>query len=396
MKKIIYIFLFLAITSSLNAQWVQVWNGMGQTRNVGSLFYNSSILLAGMINYDWGIYISTNEGLTWNVTSLTNKQVYGFTSIGSNLYACVENGIYISNNGTNWSNYAMSNNHWIYSFAINSNYMYTGTQSYGVYYSTDNGASWTQSFLNDKTIYSLAVNNNFVIAGSSGNGIYYSTDNGLIWSQSNINNLSVNCIKYDGTTVYAGTGNGLYKSINNGANWTQIGLSNKNIYDIQFNGFYIYLGTEYDGIYLSNKQSLIWIQINDGLPTGNIYGRSLAFTSTYFIAGILGRSAYRRPKSQVGIGIISNTVPTEFLLSQNYPNPFNPTTRIIYDLPNNSFVKLIVFDITGKEIETLVNEKQPAGTYEATFNASRYPSGAYFYKLTTDNFIETKIMLLLR
>ena len=86
----------------------------------------------------------------------------------------------------------------------------------------------------------------------------------------------------------------------------------------------------------------------------------------------------------------------DFSLSQNYPNPFNPSTNIRYDLPKNGIVKLVVFDELGREIKTLVNENQTAGTYEATFNASQYPSGIYFYKLITDGFSETKKMLMIK
>ena len=90
---------------------------------------------------------------------------------------------------------------------------------------------------------------------------------------------------------------------------------------------------------------------------------------------------------------INSNIPSAFKLFDNYPNPFNPTTKIRYELPKNGLVKLVVYDILGKEIETLVNEKQSLGTYEATFNAAQYPSGIYIYKLATDGFSETKKML---
>ena len=92
----------------------------------------------------------------------------------------------------------------------------------------------------------------------------------------------------------------------------------------------------------------------------------------------------------IGITTISTEIPKNYSLSQNYPNPFNPSTNIRYDLPKNGIVKLVVFDELGREIKTLVNENQTAGTYETTFNASQYPSGVYFYKLITDGFSETK------
>jgi len=97
-----------------------------------------------------------------------------------------------------------------------------------------------------------------------------------------------------------------------------------------------------------------------------------------------------------GAGNTNPEIPKEFKLAQNYPNPFNPVTNIKYDLPKNSLVKLVVFDALGREVETLVNQTQLAGTYESVWNATQYPSGIYFYKLTTDKFIDTKKMILLK
>lgn len=93
---------------------------------------------------------------------------------------------------------------------------------------------------------------------------------------------------------------------------------------------------------------------------------------------------------------IGKSIPNQLSLSQNYPNPFNPSTNIRYEIPKNSNVKLVVYDALGKEVETLVNDKQNAGTYEATLNASIYPSGIYFYKLETENYSVTKKMVLVK
>jgi len=89
-------------------------------------------------------------------------------------------------------------------------------------------------------------------------------------------------------------------------------------------------------------------------------------------------------------------VPKTFELTQNYPNPFNPSTKIRYSVPQISNVTIKVFDILGNEIETLVNQENPAGTYEITWNAENLPSGVYFYQLRAGNFIEMKKMILLR
>ena len=88
--------------------------------------------------------------------------------------------------------------------------------------------------------------------------------------------------------------------------------------------------------------------------------------------------------------------PTRFELAQNYPNPFNPTTTIRYQLPISTTVKLSVFDMLGRELTTLVNARQPAGTYQVNFNASGLASGVYLYRLTTPEFTETKKMMLVK
>ncbi|MBC8491366.1 MAG: T9SS type A sorting domain-containing protein [Candidatus Marinimicrobia bacterium] len=92
----------------------------------------------------------------------------------------------------------------------------------------------------------------------------------------------------------------------------------------------------------------------------------------------------------------SANLPTEFALSQNYPNPFNPITRINYDLPEATFVTLKIYDMLGREVQTLVNKSQQAGRYSVMFDASKLSSGVYFYKLEAGNFVEMKKMILMR
>jgi hypothetical protein len=98
----------------------------------------------------------------------------------------------------------------------------------------------------------------------------------------------------------------------------------------------------------------------------------------------------------IGVQAISSEIPIKFSLFQNYPNPFNPTTSIKYQVKSLKNVKFIVYDIMGKEIETLVNEKQTPGTYEISWDGTNYPSGVYFYKLSTGDFTDTKKMLLIK
>jgi hypothetical protein len=88
--------------------------------------------------------------------------------------------------------------------------------------------------------------------------------------------------------------------------------------------------------------------------------------------------------------------PLEFALEQNYPNPFNPNTTIRYSIRENLLVSLKIYDILGNEVETLINEIQPAGKFKVNFDASSLATGVYLYKLTAGTFIETKKMILLK
>lgn len=97
-----------------------------------------------------------------------------------------------------------------------------------------------------------------------------------------------------------------------------------------------------------------------------------------------------------GITNLSNGIPGKYSLEQNYPNPFNPQTKIKFALPKDEFVKITVFDISGREISKIVNEKLTAGTYEADFNGNNFASGTYFYKIEAGDFVETKKMILIK
>jgi photosystem II stability/assembly factor-like uncharacterized protein len=93
---------------------------------------------------------------------------------------------------------------------------------------------------------------------------------------------------------------------------------------------------------------------------------------------------------------IGNEIPSVYMLYQNYPNPFNPSTKIKFDIRQTSNTKLIIYNILGREVATLVNEKLNAGSYEVRWNALGYPSGMYFYRLETEEFTKTRKMVLLK
>jgi hypothetical protein len=172
--------------------------------------------------------------------------------------------------------------------------------------------------------------------------------------------------------LYTGTLKGLYKSINSGLSWS--------IYNNSFSPLRNVIGISKDPctgesfyIFTSNSVYKVW-----GQYTGYINK------------------------------ISSSTIPTSFKLYQNYPNPFNPMTTLKIDVPpihhnpparsggKGVFIKLIVYDVTGREVVSLVNTELLPGNYSVNWGASNYASGLYYYKLIADEFVQTKKMVLIK
>jgi hypothetical protein len=143
----------------------------------------------------------------------------------------------------------------------------------------------------------------------------------------------------------------------------------------------------------SNVLTSIWF--NDAL-TGYAVGWKYPLAYGVILKTTTGGVTYTKEIAQI--------IPQNFTLYQNYPNPFNPTTKIRFEIPSgfplraygNDKVVLKVYDIMGREIQTLVNEKLNPGTYEVTFYGSNYASGVYFYTFTAEEFKETKKLVLLK
>ncbi|NIW46390.1 MAG: T9SS type A sorting domain-containing protein [candidate division Zixibacteria bacterium] len=98
----------------------------------------------------------------------------------------------------------------------------------------------------------------------------------------------------------------------------------------------------------------------------------------------------------VGVEPVSDNLPYHYALFQNCPNPFNPTTTIKYSIAKAGRVKIRIYDILGREVETVVNKQMPVGEYEVRFDAAHLSSGLYFYKISSGEFTKTKKMLLLK
>jgi hypothetical protein len=123
-------------------------------------------------------------------------------------------------------------------------------------------------------------------------------------------------------------------------------------------------------------------------------------TNKMFVSGS-SNSYIELPITNLVIGIqqISSEIPVKFNLNQNYPNPFNPVTKIRFQVPStgkNNYVMIKVYDISGREVSTLVDDNFTAGTYEAEWDGSKYSSGVYFYRMTVGDFSDVKKMILVK
>jgi len=140
-----------------------------------------------------------------------------------------------------------------------------------------------------------------------------------------------------------------------------------------------------------------WAMINSGGITGfNDIELVVVSGVVYAFAIATDGSFCSYTESLVGIDPTNTTVPTSYNLQQNYPNPFNPTTEIKYSLPKASFVTLKIYDITGREVATLVNENESTGNYVQSFDASNLSSGIYIYTLRAGDYYVSKKMSLVK
>lgn len=98
----------------------------------------------------------------------------------------------------------------------------------------------------------------------------------------------------------------------------------------------------------------------------------------------------------VVVDVTKEDIPTEYSISQNYPNPFNPTTRIKFALPQTSLTTITIYDLLGREVQTLIHKELEAGYHEIMFDANNFPSGIYFYKIQSGDYVQTKEMVFMK
>ena len=285
---------------------------------------------------------------------------------------------------------------------------YAATYYNGIYRSTNNGVNWIQinSGLTNLTIGCIAELNGNLYLGTNGNGVLMSSNSGDAWITTGLDYWYINSLAVINNVLFAGANSGIFRSTNYGANWTieNTGLQNNYIWSLRAIGTNLFAGTESGGVYLSTNNGNFWLDKSNGFnPNPPIFFMYLH--NNFLFAGTNGQSVWRRSYSEIiGIQNISTEIPTSFSLGQNYPNPFNPSTVVRFSIPEgflpgarrNDRVELKVFDVMGREVQTLVNERLQAGSYEVTFDGSGLNSGVYFYRMVTEGYVETKRMILLR
>ena len=136
--------------------------------------------------------------------------------------------------------------------------------------------------------------------------------------------------------------------------------------------------------------------MNTGLLQNNLtyYWNVIASDGIYSTASIDTFEFYTNQPNSVSNG--SSSLPNQYKLYQNYPNPFNPSTLIKYDLPERSDVQIKIFNVLGQSVFSYDQKNQSAGNYQIKFNADFLTSGIYIYRIVTDDFVETKRMMLLK
>lgn len=317
-------------------------------------------------------------------------------------------------------------NAWIYRSRNNSSLGY-------VEYSMNNGVSWQP--VGSGGNFSSPVINLSVCKYNGGSVIYITTQigNSNVWVYDTFSGGSwlnrvtgipagirfstVAVHPRNNTTAYGlvsalSASEKIYKTTNRGVNWINIsgnfssiagtGTMIRDLVAHPTNDNLLYAGTNF-GCWRTTNAGVNWHRWNNGMPMANDvrdmeFIDSVASNRFYVIAGTYGRGVWTRDaNSDDPLTVIhNNSVPVKYELYQNYPNPFNPSTTLKFDLPVSDNVKITVYDLTGKEVITLINNRMDAGTHEIKFNASGLASGVYLYRMETPRMIEVKKMILLK
>jgi photosystem II stability/assembly factor-like uncharacterized protein len=417
-------FIFLLLSFSLQIYSQRNWTVVNPntTDNLVDICFADN-------NYGWiissnGTLLRTSDGgENWNASIISYQNLNAIKFVNDNEGWIVgNNGLIIksTDSGVTWFEQPGGQNYGLRNLYFQNNqvgFICGGDGNIwpgGIVLKTSNGGnSWIQV---SSSFTSSGLNTIFFINSSTGwttgNGgdFYKSSDGGTSWDSiayftSEFESWHTATIFWDtlnGVTCgnYHATGNWggeIFKTTDGGYTWNGImytGLLYAIAREPLINSLYI-VGENYwnaDGlIYNSTDGGDSWTQETN--PTNNIlYSIEITQNQVGWIVGTNGTILKNSNLSSV----LTNTVTKYFSLSQNYPNPFNPTTKIKYQLPELSKVKLTIYDVLGREVKILVNEEKPTGNYEVEFDGTNLPSGIYFYRIEAGNFSATKKFVLLK
>lgn len=395
---------FLLLSINLNAQW-EIVSGT-EYLNINRIQTDQNIMYLGTGGY--GLWKSTTASAPWDKYDYSNGleavNVRAVLLNGQNIFAASEKGVYkSSDNGVSWT-------------LINDPIPYPETHDLiavggkiikacanGLSVSEDGGSNWTLNPNVLGPIFGLGASDGFVYAG--GGPTYISGDGGStwikhVWDDSGYGLSSAWKFTHtEGITFASVSQKGVYADPGAG-DWTprNTGIESLNSVDIDSQDSTIVVAARLDGIFLSEDLGFTWTNISGGIP--NVFANCVNIFGGYIYAGV-GTSGvhglYRMPLPGTPVALErEDELPASYALNQNYPNPFNPSTKISFELPEQSNVKLEIYDVLGRKVATLVDKLLSAGYYNRSWDASSFPSGTYFYKLETNNFTYTKKMLVLK
>jgi photosystem II stability/assembly factor-like uncharacterized protein len=245
--------------------------------------------------------------------------------------------------------------------------------------------------------------------------VFRSQDHGKTWvaAQAGLPSavVSLVCDPVDPQILYAGTNHhGVYWTTNGGSDWQP---RNEGIYRDFVQSLTVDPATrllyataaDYFGapgrVYRSADLGATWIDITAGLPDIAVFNLSVDNSKgdTVALLGATPQGIFRFLDSRAGItkvGTPGDGAPQVFELEQNYPNPFNPSTKIEFRVASSGFASLKVYDVSGREVKTLVNEQLQPGSYNTTFDAGGLASGVYLCRLQAGSSVQTRKLVLLR
>lgn len=267
-----------------------------------------------------------------------------------------------------------------------------------IYRTTNSGTYWELMSLGGVDEYDVKMDKKgklYVVWAA----LITSEDYGQTWSYvSGTNQAVFSMSEIFGDTIYLSATEGkLLRSFNQGLNWnlyqTQSADTLKKIFFIDNKTGWVCGDSGY--VFHTTNSGTNWIRQNTG-TTKDINGICFVNKDTGFAVGNNGLLLKTYTGGVVGVNDPGSFIPEKYDLSQNYPNPFNPVTKIRYELPSDNFVSIIVYDLLGREIKTVVNEFKTAGSYFFNFNGSGLPSGIYYYKMKAGEYQQIRKMTLIK